>query len=660
MTEEYTKTKKTGRHSKKKIRGIFVISLIVFMALVGRIIYLMNTKGEIYAQRVLSQQAYMSKNIPYQRGTIYDRNGIVLAVSEKFYRVVVDAKVIMNLKDKEQKNNILKTISETFEVDLNELTALLETKSTSSYVILKASESGDKVTKYRELSAEDDDLIGVYFEVEYNRRYPYDTLASHVIGYTNPGNVGAYGIEQYYNDELNGVDGKEYGYYNSDLNSIKSVKEPENGNNIVSTIDVRIQSVVERYAREFNENIGADNMGIVVMNPNNGEILAMTSNDEFNLNAPRDLSYYLSEDEISALGGNSEAELEACYSMWRNFCVNDTYEPGSTFKTITVASALEEAAVKHNDTFYCGGSMTIGGWKISCNNRSGHGDLSLAEGLMKSCNCVLMSVADKLGSPEFLKYQKNFGFGSPTGLDMPGETGGILIKPENLNVTELATSSFGLRFNISMIQMISAFSSIINGGNYYIPHMAKQILSPEGNVIENIDVKPARKTVSAETTDFIRQSLYRTVMEGTGTAAQVDGYLIGGKTGTAQKLPRDSKKYVVSFIGFAPVNDPQVVIYVVLDEIHDEEKKDKSSVASGMTGNIFREILPELGIYPEGEIVYNTDLLELLQNSETYDPLQDEGNIDVTNYPDGTDIDNEDNPETGEETENINNGDTGE
>lgn len=651
------KLKITKSYTKKRIRGILLISLIIFAAVIGRIIYLMNVKGETYAQKVLSQQSYLSSVIPYQRGTIYDRNGVILAISEKTYRVIIDAKVILELTDEKRRERIIKAVAETFEVDREELLRSMNEKATSSYLILKSGESVDRVASFREKAAEDSSIAGVHFEIEYNRRYPYNTLASHVIGYTNSGNAGAYGIEQYYNDELNGMDGMEYGYYDAELNSKRNVKEPEDGNSIISTIDVRIQDVLERHVREFNSETGANNIGVIAMNPRNGEILGMASNSEYDLNNPKDLSYFIGSIDESEDVSESDKELNKCYAMWRNFCVNDTYEPGSVFKTITVASALEEAAVAKNDTFICEGSTVVGGWTIFCNNKSGHGRLSLAESLMRSCNCALITIADHLGSADFLRYQKNFGFGSATGIDLPGEAEGILIKPENLNVTELATSSFGLRFNVSMVQIAAAFSSIINGGNYYTPHVAKQILNSEGNVIKNIDADVTRKTVSAETTDFIRQALFKTVTDGTGTAAQVEGYLIGGKTGTAQKLPRDSKKYVVSFIGFAPVNDPQLVIYVVLDEIHDEEKKDKSSVASSMVSSIMKEILPELSIYPSGEIEYNTSLLELLENSTEYDPLQDEKTLDVTDYPgdEGTDTNIDDTNEN--ENENGNDDD---
>lgn len=608
----------------------FFVILVFCGLLIARLIYLNNVDGDKYAKAVLSQQYYTSTVDKSSRGRILDRNGVVLARSEKTYNVIIDPKVI--LSEKYYLEPTLKALKEVMGYDPEEMEKLIRSNPDSSYVVYERDVDYDRVSAYKKV-ATTKFVEGVWFEEQFNRVYPYSSLASHVIGFTTASGEGSYGLEEYYDDELTGTDGITYGYFDSELNSQKTVKEAVDGNDIVSTIDYNVQTIIEKKVKAFREETGCNNIGVIVMDPNNGEILGMASNEEYDLNAPRSLADNYTEEELALM--TNDEKLNALYKRWRNFCVSDTYEPGSTYKTITVASALEEDAILTTDTFECIGYKEVGGWKIGCNNKYGHGNITLAQSLMKSCNCALMAIADKLGPDQFFKYQRRFGFGQKTGIDMVGESAGIVIDRKKLNVTELATSSFGTTFNVSMVQMAAAYASIINGGSYYRPHLMKEILSERGTVVRAFDETPIRQTVSKSTSTFIKNALYMTVESGTATPAKVEGYIIGGKTGTAQKRPREEKKYVVSFAGFAPADNPEVMIYIVIDEVHDETLSGSSSPATRMSAEIFKEILPYLGLYPDGEIEYTVDL-SLIEKDED-DPyyLGDETNPDV--LPEGLD-----------------------
>lgn len=610
---------------------VFFMILVFCGLLIARLIYLNNKDGDQYAKAVLSQQYYSSTVDKSERGRILDRNGVVLARSETTYNVIIDPKVI--LSESYYLAPTLKALKDILGYDPVEMEKLIRDNSESAYVVYEKNLPYDKVSEYRNYSNTTKFVEGVWFEEQSYRVYPYSSLASHVIGFTTADGEGSYGIEEYYNDELTGIDGITYGYFDSELNSQKTVREAVDGNDIISTIDYNIQTIIEKKVAKFREEIGSNNIGVIVMNPNNGEILGMASNEEFDLNSPRSLSDLYSEEELELMP-NSE-KLDLLYKRWRNFCVSDSYEPGSTYKTITVAAALEEDAVLTTDTFECIGYREVGGWKIGCNNKYGHGTITLAQSLMKSCNCALMTIAEEMGPDDFYNYQKKFGFGQKTGIDITGETSGITIDRKNLNVTELATSSFGTTFNVSMVQMAAAYASIINGGRYYKPHIMKEILSEDGTLVREYDNSVIRQTVSKSTSTFIRNALYMTVESGTATPAKVSGYLIGGKTGTAQKRPRDEKKYVVSFCGFAPVDNPEVMIYIVMDEIHDETLSGSSSPATSMSAEIFKEILPYLGLYPDGEIEYTVDLSLIEKEDDDPYNLGDESNPDV--LPEGLD-----------------------
>lgn len=598
-TKNSKKFKKFTIKMQAKLLLVFCILIIGLVGLIGRLIYLNRTDGEKYEKRVLSQQTYSSSVIPYQRGSIVDRKGTVLATSQKIYNLILDVKkVLTNEKDylKPTVTAITKSFANITEADLNQI---IETKPNSQYSILLKGLSYDEVAVFKDLTAKDTNVQGVWFEEDYVRKYPYDTLASSILGFTISGNVGNWGLEQYYNDELNGTNGREYGYIDQELKLERTVKPAVNGNTIVSTIDANVQGIVQNQIKSFNKEIGSKNIGVIIMNPNNGEVLAMASNAEYDLNNPTDLSYAYTKKEIKAM--TKDEKQEALYQMWRNYTISDAYEPGSTFKPFTIAAALDEANIHQNDTFICDGHEIVGGRRITCNGGRGHGTLTLMEALMKSCNDTLMQIVDKVGTHVFYTYQTFFGFGTKTGIDLPGETVGLLKEEDKIISVDLAISSFGQTFTTSMIQLATGYSSLINGGYYYEPHLVKQIVNSKGATVKNIDKILVKETVSKETSDFIKESMYQTVEAGTAKGAKVPGYKVGGKTGTAQTLPRGNGKYVVSFIGAVPADNPEIVIYVVIDEPNVERQAD-SSIATKLTSKILTEVLPFLELYPTEEI----------------------------------------------------------
>ena len=618
------KQEKSKKKKIKKFKYWMQTSLVVvfgfvvafFLVLMIRLAFLSGE--DKYEKSALAQQSYVSSVIPYKRGSILDRNGNVLAASDLIYHLILDPKVLLSKEE-----NVAPTIEALVQVygfNETELRSILVEKAESSYVVLRRQMSyADKelMTKYEEEWAkkkEQDkelkgEIKGVWFEEEYKRSYPYRSVASHIIGFTVSGDVGTYGIEQQYNEELTGINGRTYGYYDASLNIQKTVKEAMDGNQIVATIDVNVQRVIQRQVEEFLDTVGAENVGVIMLDANNGEILGMQSNYSYDLNAPRDLSTVYSEEELLLM--TEEQKVNAMYDVWRNFCISDAYEPGSTFKPITVAAALEEMITDMNAEYTCDGREQFGEEiVIKCSNSRGHGKLSLAQTLMFSCNDAMMQIAAAEGRDLFYSYQKHFLMGTKTGIDLPGETAGELIALNKLNQTELATSSFGQSFTVNMMQMASAFASLINGGTYYEPHVVMAIKNPAGATIEKISPVVVTKTVSADTSAFIKEAMYLTVKEGTATKAQMDGYLLGGKTGTAQKYPREARKNLVSFIGFVESEDRTVVIYVVVDEAHDPEKMSKSATASTLASAILEETLPYLKMYPEGEIKYRVEMIQ--------------------------------------------------
>lgn len=587
---------------QKKLVGIFGIVVLAFALLVGRVTYINASNGEEYTKVVLDQQQYDSRVIPFKRGDIVDRNGTKLATSERVYNVILDVKAM--LEDEDSVDPTIQVLKDCFEIEEETVRNLIEEKPSSRYEVLKKSIDYNTAREFEEIDEDDENypnIKGIWLEEDYIRTYPYETLACDVIGFTADGNVGNNGIEASYNSILNGTDGREYGYQDESASLERTVKEPENGSTVVSTIDLQIQSVVEEHVLAFNEahkneartGEGSANTGVIVMNPQNGEILAEASYPNYDLNNPRDLTRYYSKEEIQSMG--DEEKVEALTSLWNNFCVNEVYEPGSTFKPFTVAAGLELGNLAGDETYYCGGKLHVGDYDIHCNNRSGHGTQTLRQAIENSCNVALMEIGADLGVEEFTRYQEQFGFGKQTGIDLPGEQEGVLYTAENMDSASLATNAFGQNFDVTMTQMAAGFCSLINGGEYYQPHVVKQIQDENGNVTENKDSVLIGRTVSEETSQIIKDYMYSVVEEGTGSSAAVEGYDIGGKTGTAEKHPRGQGNYLVSFIGYAPQEDPQVMIYVVIDEPNVAVQSD-SKLATTLAADIMKEILPYLGV----------------------------------------------------------------
>lgn len=645
---------------------VLVITLALF-ALVMVLYRIIRDNNEQYNKIVLSQrqQQYDSRMIPYRRGDIVDRNGTYIAKSEKVYNLIIDPVQILYDKDHYLQPTI-DALVQTFGFDAAELQNLIEERSKSPYVRYSKGRqlSYDQKAAFEQLqkdtnaafkASEDDNeskkrVKGIWFEDEYRRVYPYNSMGCNVIGFSGgDGSAGTGGIEQFYNDQLTGTNGREYGYLDENANLEGVIKPAVNGRTVVSTIDVNIQNILQKYIDEWQTTVGSNVTAAIVMNPNNGEVLAMGSTRTFDLNNPRELNGYTDE-ELLELGKKeavavhkrehdgekiTEDQVLDYYSredvisygtqvawnqIWRNFCVSDTYEPGSPSKIFTVAAGLEEGVLKGNESFECTGFKHVADRDIYCVKRTGHGWLNVQESLMQSCNVCLMDMAAMIGVDRFTKYQAIFGFGDKTGIDLPGEadTSGLVYHADNMGPTELATSSFGQGFNCTMVQMAAAYCSVINGGSYYEPHVVKQILNEQGSVVERKEPVLVRETVSQSTANFLKETMFETVENGTGGAAAVAGYEVGGKTGTAERLPRKDKNYLVSFAGFAPVEDPQVFVYVVIDvpNYPPGPQQAHSSYASAIFSKIMTETLPYLNVFPTQDLPDEENVQGSLPESE--------------------------------------------
>ena len=601
------KRKKFLARMQAKLFFVVVFFTVLFIGLMIRILYINEKDGKRYEKIVLAQQSYDSIEIPYRRGDILDRNGTQLATSEKVYNLIIEPKnILQNEKVEKDTVNALKKYFNLTDESINE--ALKDGSSLYKKMLKKL--TYDEIKEFKDFVAEHakdeaKNVKGVWFEDEYKRFYPYGSLACHAIGFTVSGNVGQGGIEGYYSDELNGINGREYGYLTSDMTLERTTKPPINGYNVVSTIDANAQNIVEKKIDAFMKETGAKNVSVLVMDPNSGEVIAMANSNSFNLNEPYEdsaIEYQFSADDTkgsveSQIKALSEKErLEHLNQAWRNFIISDGFEPGSTYKTFTIAGAMEDGVLKGDESFFCGGQLDVADWTIKCHNHSGHGQVSVEGALMQSCNVALMQIAQAEGRETFSKYQEEFGFGNVTHVDLSGEAAGLVYSEDKLNPVELATSSFGQGLTVTMMQIGTAFCSVINGGNYFEPHLVKQIVDENGGVINNIEPTVLRKTISSETSEFMRHALEEVVSNGTARKAQVEGYTIGGKTGTAEKLPRGNGKYLLSFIGFAPVENPQVVVYVTVDEPHVDDQAG-SGLGTIIAHSVFEELLPYMNIY---------------------------------------------------------------
>ncbi len=608
--QEPMKVKKFTRKMRTKLVVLSMAVLLAFLGLGARLVYINNQDGERYKKQVLSQLEYDSTTLAYRRGTIVDANGTTLAVSQKVYNLIIDSKVILSNEAFLQPT--LDALDSCFEINTAELMQYIKEHPKSAYYKLFKQLSYEEISDFLAILEDKKtypNVTGVWFEEEYKRFYPYATLGCDVLGFTTSDGVGMYGLEQYYNDYLTGTDGRRYGYLTEDSTVERTTIQALNGCTIQSTIDVNIQSIVEKYLLAFNEEHkneyrageGSYHSACIVMNPKTGEVYAMAEYPNFDLNNPYSLARFYTEEEIQEM--DTDTFYENLNALWSNFCISSTYEPGSTAKSFTIAAGLELGKLTGNESYHCGGGLQVADFYIHCNNRYGHGDVDVQKALEKSCNVALMHIGQTIGIANFLRFQSIFNFGRKTGIDLAGETktSALVYNEKTMGPTELATSSFGQGYNVTMIQMCAAFSSLINGGYYYEPHLVSAIRTAEGNVLKEIEPRVLRQTVSRWTSAKMVKFLNAVVSEGTGKTAKPAGYSIGGKTGTAETAGRDRKNYVVSFIGYAPANDPQVVVYVVIDRPNVKDQA-HAYYAAGVVKQIFTEILPYLNIFKTEEL----------------------------------------------------------
>lgn len=600
---------------RKKIAVFCLLSFLMVTGLMGRLFYLMIAESEYYS--AMAQELHeRERSIKAARGNIYDATGKKLAAN----KTVCTVSVIHNqIQDKETVISVLCQ-----ELGLDEDSVRKKVEKYSSREIIKTNvekELGDKIRGYK--------MAGVKVDEDYKRYYPYDTLASKVLGFTGGDNQGIIGLEVKYEEYLKGTDGKILTQTDAagvELeNAAEGRIEPIAGKDLYISLDVNIQKYAEQAAYKVMEEKNAKAVSIIVMNPQNGEILAMVNAPEFHLNDPFTLNTDVawgsaggeSESEASAalqdtsesafsavLQNESEAAVpivsqDALNQMWRNRCINDTYEPGSTFKIITAAAGLEAGVVSLTDSFSCPGFRVVEDRKIRCHKVGGHGGETFLQGVMNSCNPVFIDVGQRLGVDRYYHYFQQFGLMGKTGIDLPGEAATIMHKKENMGLVELATVSFGQSFQITPVQLITTAASIVNGGNRITPHFGVKVQSEDGSFVRKFDYPVKKGIVSEKTSETMRYVLEQVVSEGSGKQAKIEGYHIGGKTATSEKLPRSLKKYISSFLGFAPAENPQVMALITIDE--PEGIYYGGTIAAPVIGNLFQSVLPYLGISEDSE-----------------------------------------------------------
>lgn len=550
----------------------------MILGLMVRLVYLMVFDAEYY-QKKAEELHERERDIKAARGEIVDRNGTVLATNKTVCTVSV---IHSQLKDKER---VIQVLSE--ELELSEENVRAKVEKISSMERIKTNvekKTGDRI---REMS-----LSGVKVDEDYKRFYPYEELASKVLGFTGADNQGIIGLEVKYEKYLKGTDGKILTTTDArgiELEGIAEDRiEPKAGNTLQISLDYNIQMYAQQMAEKVMEEKQAEKVSVLLMNPQNGEILAMVNVPEFNLNEPFTLNNNTKENL------SDEEKQNALNQMWRNGCINDTYEPGSTFKVITAASCLEEGVVKLDDTFSCPGYKTVEDRKIRCHKVGGHGAETFVEGIQNSCNPVFIDIGLRLGARKFYKYYQQFGLMGHTGIDLPGEAGTIMHQIENVGQVELATMSFGQSFQITPIQLATTVSSLINGGRRITPHLGMQICDSDGRVIEKLKYDKGKQIVSKETSEMMQMLLESVVSEGSGSNARVEGYAVGGKTATSETLPRSANKYISSFVGFAPADDPKILGMCL---IYDPQGiYYGGTIAAPVIGDIFTNIFPYLNI----------------------------------------------------------------
>lgn len=562
--------------NRKKVMIVFVAVFFIMMFLIGRLVYLMIFCSEYYGNKAENLHE-RERDIKAARGKLLDANGTVLATNKS----VCTISVIHNQIEEPEK--VIEMLVR--ELGIPEETARKRVEKVSSIERVKtnvAKETGDAIRAYG--------LSGVKVDEDYKRYYPYGTLASKVLGFTGADNQGILGLEVKYDEYLQGTNGKILTLTDARgieiENAGESRLEPVNGYDLCLSLDRNIQMYCEQAAKKVCTKKSADSVSVIVMNPQNGELMAMVNYPEFDLNDP----FTLTGDTGETV--SSEEKQDLLNKMWRNQCISDTYEPGSTFKIITAAAALEEGVVKLDDAFYCPGYKIVEDRRIRCARTTGHGAETFETGIMNSCNPVFMELGERLGAENFVGYFKQFGLLSKTNIDLPGEAGTIMHKTENIGPVELATISFGQSFQITPIQLVTTVSSIINGGTRVTPHFGVSVQDADGNTVKTFSYETHENICTAETSETMRCLLEKVVSEGTGKNAKIEGFSIGGKTATSQTLPRSDHKYISSFLGFAPADNPQVLVLVVIN--NPQGIYYGGTIAAPVAKEIFENILPYL------------------------------------------------------------------
>lgn len=564
---------------KKKILVVFLAAFILILYLIGRLVYLMVFDAEYYQQKAEDLHE-RERDIKAARGEIIDRNGTVLATN----RTVCTISVIHSQIENPEK--VIEKLSEFLEMDADQVRKKVEKISSIERIRSNVDKrTGDKI---RNLG-----LAGVKVDEDFKRYYPYNELASKVLGFTGGDNQGIVGLEVKYEKYLKGINGKILTTTDArgiELDGVAEDRlEPEAGNTLRISLDYTMQKYALQMAEKVRTEKQADKVGIILMNPQNGEIYAMVNVPEFDLNQP-----FMLNNEETGENLTDEQRQDALNQMWRNGCINDTYEPGSTFKIITASAGLEEGAVHLTDQFSCPGYKVVEDRRIRCHKVGGHGAENFVQGIQNSCNPVFIEVGLRIGVDRFFDYFRQFGLMDLTGVDIPGEAGTIMHKKENVGQVELATISFGQSFQITPIQLATTVSALVNGGRRVTPHFGVEVLSAEGKKVKTFRYNAKKHIVSEKTSQTVRELLESVVADGSGKNAYVEGYRIGGKTATSQTLPRSANKYISSFVGFAPADDPQILGMCVI--YNPQGVYYGGTIAAPVIGKIFENILPYLGI----------------------------------------------------------------
>lgn len=566
----------TKTYTRKKIFILAVLLLFVLVFLVGRLGYLMIAKSEYYLEKAENLHD-RERSIKARRGIIYDRNGVELAGNTPVCSISV---IHSQIKDEDE---VVEALCKTLDLDEAEVRKKVEANTIREKI--KSNVNKDIADTLREM-----DIDGIMIDEDYKRYYPYDDLASKVLGFTGADNQGIVGLEVQYDDILAGTPGSILTL--TDANGLEIPNKAENriepvaGNNLYTTIDVNIQKYAQQAAEKLMVSKQANRVSIILMNPQNGEILSMVNVPEYNLNDPYTLNV---EEDVSAM-----KLQDALNNMWRNFCINDTYEPGSTFKIVTATAALEEGVVSVDDTFHCPGFRVVDDRRIRCARTTGHGTETFREGLMNSCNPVFIDVGARVGVDKMYTNYEKLGLFEKTGVDLPGEATSIMHKKDDVGPVELATMSFGQSIQITPLQLLRAASAVVNGGTLVTPHFAMYATDENHHVTKKYTFETKEQVIKKETSDTMKELLEAVVKEGGGSKGQVEGYRIGGKTATSEKLPRGNGKYISAFLGFAPANNPQIMGLILIDE--PEGVYYGGTIAAPVMSDLFSNILPYLGI----------------------------------------------------------------